>query len=261
MELKVMQAITEALEKGESVALVTITAACGSTPGRQGNIMAVFSDGKTIGTTGGGNLEYTLTEKALKALESGKDMEIVLDTKGIGMKCGGDVSAFVKIFKKNPSLVIVGGGHVGYEVYTLAEYLGFDVTVIDDREEFASFERFPKAKKCLAGDIGKLVEELHTDAQTYVVIATRGHSGDKEALQAIIEKETAYVGMIGSRRKVRDTLEELKKDVPEEHLKKVYAPIGLDIASREPKEIALGILAEILMVKNNGTGVPMRRVQ
>lgn len=263
MEGRIMMELAKAIEAGEEASLVTIVHASGSTPGREGNMMAVFKDGRVLGTTGGGNLEYTLISKAKEAMEKGKNMELefgLREAEQLGMKCGGQVRVYIKVFKKSSRLILVGGGHVGYEVYTLAKYLGFSTTVIDDRQEYASLERFPEADELISGDIGESLRNYPLDKNCYVVIATRGHKGDMDALREAVQKETAYVGMIGSRGKVHETFEKLKSEgISEEELKKVYSPIGLDIASRESKEIAVGIIGEMLMVKNNGTGSSMKK--
>jgi xanthine dehydrogenase accessory factor len=154
------------------------------------------------------------------------------------------------------TLVVVGGGHVGQAVAKLAAECEFEVWVLDDREAFISQERFPRASRRLAGDIGKTLETLKPSItpQNYVLIVTRGHNHDEEALYHLATTPAGYVGMIGSKRKVRLILEELReKGVPEPALARVHAPVGLTIGSQTVPEIAVSIVAE-LIAHRNGVG-------
>lgn len=267
MEGKILKAVSSAVEKGIETAVVTVLEVKGSSPGKEGSMMAVFSDGSILGTVGGGALEYEFIQEALKAIKENKSCEksFELTEKGsLHMKCGGFVRAYIKVFAKREKLLIMGGGHLGAELYTLGKFLNKYVVIFDDREEFANRERFPEADEIIFGKMEETVKNYSIDENSYIIIVTRGHENDKECLKAILDKKVSpkYIGMVGSRGKVLSTYKELLDEgYSKEELKKIYSPIGLDISSSEPKEIALGIMAEITAVKNQKTGVHMRDVR
>ena len=267
MEGKILKAVSSAVEKGIETAVVTVLEVKGSSPGKEGSMMAVFSDGSILGTVGGGALEYEFIQEALKAIKENKSCEksFELTEKGsLHMKCGGFVRAYIKVFAKREKLLIMGGGHLGAELYTLGKFLNKYVVVFDDREEFANRERFSEADEIIFGKMKETVKNYSIDENSYIIIVTRGHENDKECLKAILDKKVfpKYIGMVGSRGKVLSTYKELLDEgYLKEELKKIYSPIGLDISSSEPKEIALGIMAEITAVKNQKTGEHMRDVR
>lgn len=267
MEGKILKAVSSAVEKGIETAVVTVLEVKGSSPGKEGSMMAVFSDGSILGTVGGGALEYEFIQEALKAIKENKSCEksFELTEKGsLHMKCGGFVRAYIKVFAKREKFLIMGGGHLGAELYTLGKFLNKYVVVFDDREEFANRERFSEADEIIFGKMEETVKNYSVDENSYIIIVTRGHENDKECLKAILDKKVSpkYIGMVGSRGKVLSTYKELLDEgYSKEELKKIYSPIGLDISSSEPKEIALGIMAEITAVKNQKTGEHMRDVR
>lgn len=267
MEGKILKAVSSAVEKGIETAVVTVLEVKGSSPGKEGAMMAVFSDGSILGTVGGGALEYEFIQEALKAIKENKSCEksFELTEKGsLHMKCGGFVRAYIKVFAKREKFLIMGGGHLGAELYTLGKFLNKYVVVFDDREEFANRERFPEADEIIFGKMEETIKNYSVDENSYIIIVTRGHENDKECLKAILDKKVSpkYIGMVGSRGKVLSTYKELLDEgYSKEELKKIYSPIGLDISSSEPKEIALGIMAEITAVKNQKTGEHMRDVR
>jgi xanthine dehydrogenase accessory factor len=150
-------------------------------------------------------------------------------------------------------LLIVGGGHVGLAVGTLAPDLDFDVWVLDDREQYVSHERFPRAKRLLAGPIPQTLSELEITPDTYCLIVTRGHNHDEEALYHLAERGARYVGLIGSKRKIKLIFDDLlEQGVSSDALSQVYAPLGIDIGSQTVPEIAISILAELVSHRNRG---------
>jgi xanthine dehydrogenase accessory factor len=154
------------------------------------------------------------------------------------------------------TLFIVGGGHVGQAVAQLAASVDFDIWVLDDRESYACRERFPQARRILVGDIGRTLQELKPTAitaSTYCLIVTRGHSHDEEALYHLATSPAGYVGMIGSKRKIRLIFDDLAaKGIPQETLARVHAPLGLAIGSQTVPEIAISIVAELIACRNLG---------
>jgi xanthine dehydrogenase accessory factor len=153
------------------------------------------------------------------------------------------------------TLLLVGGGHVGQAVAKLASEVGFDIWVLDDREKFVSPERFPAATRRLVGDIGTTLRDLGPSLtpQTFAVVLTRGHNHDEEALYHLARTACGYVGMIGSKRKIRMIFEDLvAKDIPGEALERVHAPLGYNIGSQTVPEIAVSIVAELIACRNMG---------
>lgn len=252
----VYETLLQKISRGEPVALVTVLQSRGSAPGKPGFKMLVDQKGNTVGTVGGGLLEARITKEALEVMESGnyKIGTYSLTPKeagGVGMLCGGEITVFIEAVVPAEVLLVVGGGHIALPLVHMGSLLGFNVTVIDDREEFCNKERFPSAAECLVGEIGSVLERYNITRNTYVVIVTRGHEHDELALEKVLGSGAAYIGMIGSRSKTEKIFENLiKKGFERSELEKVYTPIGLNIGAKTPEEIALSILAEITAVKN-----------
>jgi len=250
-----IERIPELITQNKAIALVTVTAATGSTPAEVGKEMLVDASGNIGGTVGGGNLEYVAIQKAQECLVRNKSASFHFDLgKDLGMACGGEADIFIKVYSPAIQLVLVGAGHVGQALYKIAETLGYDVVVIDDREAVATQAHYPGAKKVLVGDIGEECERLSiSPSTTYIVIATHGHACDELALYHMIQKNPKYIGVIGSRNKVAGMMANLKdKGVPQEKLDAVYSPIGIALGGGQPAEIAVSIISEILLVKNGG---------
>ncbi len=162
-------------------------------------------------------------------------------------------------------LLIVGGGHVGQAVARLASEVDFDVWVLDDRDRYASPDRFPAAERLIVGDIGATLKELvprDINPSTYCLIVTRGHAHDEEALYHLATTQAGYVGMIGSKRKIKLIYEDLiAKGISEEALAKVHAPLGFAIGSQTVPEIAVSIVAELIACRNLGATIPEARIR
>ena len=256
-----IERIPELIKQNKIVALVTVTAACGSTPAEVGKDMLVDASGNIGGTVGGGNLEYVSIEKAKESISRGLSQSVSFDLKkDLGMECGGQVEIFIKVYSPPTLIVLVGAGHVGRAVYQYARILGYDVVTIDDRADVAAPQHYPEAKAVLVGDIGEECVKLAFAPETaYVVIATRGHKCDEIALYHLIQKKPRYIGVIGSRNKVKVMMGNLlEKGIPQELLDAVYSPIGLALGGGQPAEVALSIISEILLVKNGGTLAHMK---
>ncbi len=247
------------VEREETVALVTVLETKGSAPGKAGFKMLVDADGQTLGTVGGGLLEATVIKDAMEAMQERKSrlLSYTLDRDragGLGMICGGEAKVFIDVIAAPETLLIAGAGHVAQPLAAMGAILGFKVVVVDDREDFCNSERFPTASRCLVGDIGELLAAEKITARTYIVIITRGHLYDQVALEKTINSPASYIGMIGSRKKVKTIFNELRqKGVAEEKIARVYAPIGLEIGAKTAEEIAVSILAEIIAHKYGKT--------
>jgi xanthine dehydrogenase accessory factor len=253
---EVFKALSEALDKGEEVALVTIVASTGSTPQRVGAKMLVYADGRTVGTIGGGCYENEAFWKAREAIKSRKPQTVRYElnddfAQETGLVCGGQMEVFIEPVEAAPEVYVFGAGHVGYFVAKFAHETGFKVHVVDDREKFASTERFGDGIDVIVEDIPTFIEAHPLPATSYAVIVTRGHRHDLETLRALMAQNLRYVGLIGSRAKVKRIYDMLREEgVSPDTLRRVHAPIGLDIGAITPQEIAVSILAELIAVKH-----------
>jgi xanthine dehydrogenase accessory factor len=256
MNQEVFAALAEALERGEEVALVTIVAAHGSTPQRVGAKMLVYPDGRTVGTIGGGCYENDAFWKARDAIASRKPQMVHYElsddfAQETGLICGGQMDVYIEPIEPSPELYVIGAGHVGFHLARLAGEVGFRVHVVDDREKFANAERFPTAVEIVVDDIPTWINRAALPPHAYAVIVTRGHTNDLEALRALAPRDLRYLGLIGSRAKVARIYDALTEaQMPADSLKRVHAPIGLDIGAVTPQEIAVSILAELIAVKH-----------
>jgi len=256
MNQEVFAAVAEALERGEQVALVTIVSTTGSTPQRVGAKMLVFADGRTVGTIGGGCYENDAFWKAREAIKSRRPEVVHYElsddfAQETGLICGGQMDVYIEPIEPSPELYVIGAGHVGFHLARLASDVGFRVHVVDDREKFANSERFPSAVEIVVDDIPAWIGRTSLPAHAYAVIVTRGHTNDLEAMRALAPRELRYLGLIGSRAKVARIYDALTDaQMPPDLLKRVHAPIGLDIGAVTPQEIAVSILAELIAVKH-----------
>src|SRR6266550_2864456 len=217
MSQEVFEALTQALERGEDAALVTIVSAQGSTPQRVGAKMLVFADGRTIGTIGGGCYENDASGKARESIAARKPLLVHYElsddfAQETGLICGGQMDVYIEPIEPSPELYIIGAGHVGWHLAHLAQEVGFRVHVVDDREKFANAERFPTATEILVEDIPAWIARTSLPPYAYVVIVTRGHTNDLEALRGLATRELRYLGLIGSRAKVARIYAELAAD-------------------------------------------------
>jgi xanthine/CO dehydrogenase XdhC/CoxF family maturation factor len=168
----------------------------------------------------------------------------------------------VELFYPKLKLIIVGGGHVGLALAQLADILEFEIIVVDDRKEYANNERFPMAKKIYSDKISHSLNSIMIDHLSYIVLVSRGHKLDEEALELVIEKNASYIGMIGSKRRTKIVLDNLlTKGISVENLEKVYTPVGLNLGGQSPGEIGLSILAEIVQLIHEGDGASLKNAQ
>jgi len=244
------------MDKGETIALVTVVESKGSTPREIGTKMLVNKNGLVAGTIGGGMTEAKVIEEAKQALKEGKGKLLIyhltkeqaaLDE---GAICGGEMKVFIDILQPKEEVLIFGAGHIAICVSKLAKMVGFKVAIIDDREEFANKDRFPEADEIVTEDIERALTHIKITPSTYIIIVTRGHLQDQEVLASVIKSKAAYLGMIGSRKKNATIFQQLtEKGIFQEELNKVHAPIGIDIKAQTPEEIAISIIAEIIQVR------------
>jgi len=244
--------VSDCVNNGNPVALVTVTGTEGSSPASPGQVMAVSAGGSAFGTIGGGASEAYITEKVAEALKnSERPFSMSIDHAEKGMVCGGRMEVFINILGNFNGLCIFGGGHIAQSLALIAGQAGFYVTVVEDRPEFESEFKSASYIVCSSGEYDKTDPAKDSG---FAVICTRGHSTDDAALRYCLGKDLKYIGMIGSKSKVSELFSKLRSEgIPQPELDRIYAPIGLDIADSAPAEIAIAILAEILLIKNNGS--------
>lgn len=258
----IYQALSELEKKDEAAALCTVVKSEGSTPRHVGSKMLVYPDGRFIGTIGGGDLEHRVLDEAWMAISDGQPRllkySMVDPSRGDPGVCGGTVEVFVEPILPAPMIVVIGGGHVGKAVVHLAKWLGFRAAVSDDRAEFCTPEAVPGADAYYPCPMAELPNQLQVTRQTYLVVTSRGSSIDAAGLPALLQLQAAYIGVIGSKRRWLTTVKALKEQgVPDELIQRVHSPIGLELNAETPEEIAVSIMAEILMVRGKGTGKMM----
>lgn len=261
---QVLEAVLGLLRSGEPGCLLTLIEVRGSTPREAGVRMLLRANGSTVGTIGGGPMEGAALRDARQALAEGKSRTGYYSLLGesstnLGV-CGGDARVFIEVLEPKPTLLIAGAGHVGQPLARFGQQLGFHVVVADDRAEFATVDRFPGIDEMIVGPYEELSQRVEAGPHTYLVIATRGHEFDEVVLRQFLDSPAAYIGMIGSRRKVREVFDRLlAQGVERSKLARVFAPVGLRTGGQTPAEIAVSILAEIIAVRHGGTGESMCR--
>jgi xanthine dehydrogenase accessory factor len=220
----------------------------GSSPGKLSSKMIITADGSTLGTIGGGKLEYEVIDEAKKIFKSGnpKILRFYLD-ESYGYQCGGEVAIYLEPLNIYPHLIIFGAGHVGKAVTEIFKYLHFKVTVIDDREELLNAIENADVDKILVPDYQSSFSKLNINENSYILIVTRDHTFDLELTKMSLSTPAKYIGVIGSKRKSKYILDTLRKDgYNDDEIKRVYTPVGIPIKTDTPYEIAISIAAQII---------------
>jgi xanthine dehydrogenase accessory factor len=254
--------IQQSLRNGERVVIATVVKTVGAAPCGVGSKMLVRSDGTTYGSFAGPQTDGKVVQEALKAIAEGDPYmtHVHLDAdqgEAVG-SCGATLEVFFEVLRPEPRLILAGAGYVAQALARLAIYLDFSIVVVDDRRDLANPQVFGDKVQLTFGDIPGTIRDLEPDAASYIVIVTRGHHLDKDALRAALETNAGYVGMIGSPSKVKHIFKDLLKEgISQERLQQVHAPIGLDLGAETPDEIALSIAAEMVMQRRKATGVPL----
>lgn len=261
MDTGLLNKINEEVQAGGFGVLCTVVKESGSTPCCCGASMWVRPDGSIEGTIGGGLVEFEVIKEAQQLMKCGGDTKLYHKdlTEKEGMACGGSADIYMETIGRTDELVIFGAGHVGKALAELGAFAGFRVTVWDERPEFANDENIPWARN-IACPIDKIYENgISLHERSYVVIMTRGHMLDSEAVAITDGKPGAYYGMIGSRSKIATVRKMLlERGVSEKHIDRIFKPIGLPIKARTPNEIAVSVMAEIIAVKY---GADVRRMR
>ncbi len=254
--------IIESINNFKPAWLITVINVTGSTPASIGMKMLVYSDGTIYGTVGGGEVEKKIIEKIINEkpeniekckYDLGNKSEYSETTQ---MICGGIQEVLIEPLLNGVPLYIIGGGHCGMALSNLASKTGFIVTVIDNRSDWANKTKHPNALNTICCDYTDICNNIKFNKKNFIVIMTHGHLHDALVLEQIINKEYKYLGMIGSKKKVKSVFDKLiKKGVSPKKLELVYSPIGLDITTHTPDEIAVSIVAQMIAVKNSKTNI------
>ncbi len=255
--MDIYQEIVELRSEGRRGAVATITNVRGSIPSFQTAKMLVRDDGSIAGTIGGGCVEAEVWQAAREVMEEEKPRILTFNLNNnprydSGLVCGGTLEVFIEPVLPPARLYIFGAGHVAYNLYKVATIAGFDVVVVDDRETYATRERFPDARQVIAEDFDAATARLNPSESSYIVIVTRGHRDDMRLLRWALNTRVLYLGMIGSRRKTISIYKELEKEgIPADKFTNVHAPVGLEIGAVTPEEIAVSIVAEMIAVRRH----------
>jgi xanthine dehydrogenase accessory factor len=255
--MDIYEEIVKLRQEGRRGAVATIVNVRGSIPSFETAKMLVRDDGSIAGTIGGGCVEAEVWQAAREVMESEKPRSLTFNLNqnpkyDTGLVCGGTLDIFIEPVLPPASLYIFGAGHVSVNLYKVARGAGFDVTVVDDREAYASRDRFPEAKELIAADFDQAMSRIEPNESSYIVIVTRGHRDDMRVLRWAVQTRAKYIGMIGSKRKTITIFRELTKEgIPEQLFERVHAPVGLDIGAITPEEIAVAITAELIAVRRH----------
>jgi xanthine dehydrogenase accessory factor len=246
-------------KEGRKAALATIIQVQGSIPSYESSKILVRDDGSIVGTVGGGCVEAEVWAVAQDVMREEKPRRLHFNLNSNpeydnGLICGGSLDIFVEPILAAPTVYLFGGGHVSLAISKIASMAGFDTVVIDDREAFASKERFPEAREIYSGEWEEIFPKLNINEFSYLALVSRGHKGDLTCLRWAVTTRARYIGMIGSKRKFIEICKVLESEgVPAGKLERVHSPIGLDIGALTPDEIGVAVVAEMIAIRRNAT--------
>ncbi len=249
--MNIFAQLVDKVRAGERVALVTVLRDEGSSPRKRSTRMLVHPDGNITGTIGGGAVEQQVIERALNALRLNQsEIYRVHLTRELGMCCGGAMEFLIEPIEAEPRLIVFGAGHIGQALCPVAASAGFRVTIVDEREEFATPERFADAEHIIVNDPVDALPDLSLTEDDYVVIVTHDHQLDQRVLRHLADHPVRYLGMIGSRSKIARFVKRLEaRGIPRDFLNRVRMPIGLDLGAVTPGELAISIAAEMIALR------------
>ena len=240
--MNIIERLHQLMEKGETICLATVIAS--KTPDiAVGSKTIVFSDGTIEGDLGTGPSELNLRKLALTSLNEKQSRAIDIDKR---------VRVFFDVLTSEKKLLVCGAGHIAVPLARFCREVGFKVVVLDDRADFANPDRFPQCD-IITEEFSIALRDFPMNSSTYVVVITRGHEHDTDCLLEVLKKHTAYIGLIGSRRRFSFVLEMLENTgIPKKRLQEIFTPIGTPIGGESPEEIALSIAAELVCVRRKG---------
>ena len=242
--------LVQIAERGAAAVLATVVEVEGNV-GVEPGAKCLIRDGKVSAETiGNARVVEAVVKESDRHLRAEKSQLVSLDMPA----AGGKLEVFFEVMPSPPKLVVVGAGHIAVPLVQMAKVLDFFVTVIDDRLMYANRERFPAADEVLVGDMAQMLKEMIITPSCYIVLITRGHAYDEPCLREIMNSPAKYIGMIGSKRRIKACFQRFRDEekIAEEAIERIYAPIGLDIATETPAEIAVSILGEVIKVRRGG---------
>ncbi|HXG64283.1 MAG TPA: XdhC family protein [Blastocatellia bacterium] len=246
----VVQHVLDIYNRRQPAVLVTVLENSGAGPIQPGCKVVITEGGEVLGwPVGAKRFPPEIVEQALAALGQGRSRRV----KTPNSENAAALDVFYEVLLPPAEIVIVGAGHIAQPLAQIARVMNFEVTVIDDRANFANKSRFPQADRIIVDDVERAVGQLAIGPATHIVLVTRGHQMDQAALLRVIGSRAAYIGMIGSKRRVNAVFTYLReKGIADDLIDRVYAPIGLDIGAETPDEIAVAIMAEIIKIRRKG---------
>jgi len=254
-DLEILLEATRLLENRQTLAFCTVVEKKGHGPRDVGAKMIITDDGKTFGTIGGGDFERTLVDECLKAMKEHRSKKVTFNLSkdpkdgavGTSLICGGELAVLVDVMEPAPRLIIIGAGHVALPLAKLASNVGFKIIVVDDERKLVTKEHFPMAEDVIAGDYAQVLSGFDMSPRDFAVVAHGEPEHDYSAVKNLIEKNPAYIGLLGSPKKAKILTERLKAEgVSDAQLKTLHTPVGLDIGAETPEEIGISILAQII---------------
>ena len=250
--LRLAEELDEISKTGKAAVLASVLTADGFDDAASGDKCLVRDGEICRGNIRNQELQAAILKEAAVRQEHEDCLRVALELSG-----GRKAEVFFEVMTAVRRVVIVGAGHLAIPLVKFTKILGFHTTVLDDRVVYANRERFPDADEVLTGDMAETLAGLEITPQTYIVLITRGHQFDEPCLRAIIHSQAKYIGMIGSRRRIKACFIRFRDEegIPEELLNRVHAPIGLDIQAESPEEIALSIAAELVKVRRGGSAI------
>jgi len=258
--IELTRAVLELLQSGRRGSLATVVRVSGSTPQQVGARLLLRADGTTLGTVGGGAIEQAVLDELRAAVEDGKPRLCVRDLgHELGMCCGGRMEIFIEPIEAVQRLIVLGAGHVALATAAAARAVGFQVTVVDDRDELNAEQRFVGCERVLLEPAAAALRLLPSE-HDWVLIVTHDHRLDEEAFDAFVRLPHRYLGMIGSRRKVLRILGRVHARSPLPSLERVYAPVGLDLGAVTPEEIAVSVVAELVALRHGRAAAHLRLI-
>lgn len=265
--MDILQEQIKAKKAGLSYAILTVVETEGTSPSKIGKKIFLLEDDTAMGTIGGGEFEREALEDAKQAIKDRKSFlkryQHIPTYEAVGLGCTFNVSLFVEVVSPRLQLVVCNAGHVGYAVLRLAKLLHFETILFETRPPDQIQDQIKLTDQFIpCDDFEKAILEAVIPDGAYYVCCASTHTQDKSALKGSVQKNFAYVGMLGSFQKTKEMYKQLVEEgISKELLEQVHTPVGLDICDMSPEEVGFSILAEILMIKNGGTGKPREELK
>lgn len=255
MATEFFQELKKAFNRNEPFVLCTVIETEGSSPGTVGQKMLVFRDGSTAGTVGGGINEERVRIAAVDLFKNGTatilEFDLANPLNGTEPVCGGRARVFIELQANEPRMVVFGAGHIGKVLARLAALTRFRVTIVDERPDFANEQLFPECERVICMEYTAAVAAAELDERCHVAVVTPGHVKDREVLEKVLPTKAPYVGLVSSAKKMVEMKKHfVDQGIAKDRVESIFAPIGINLGSTTPEEIAVEILAQIVAFRN-----------